>query len=144
MCLDNVPEEVKKFKSKHKNHTTVTVYKRMVNSKLIYDSMKATGYREVTGLFPCYRKSYEYEAGWNVSNSRRLAASLKREQISNGMHAYTSLARAKECLDEYDGEILVKFTANVKDVIGVDEDGVAVFKKLYLTEGEYKRAMKVK
>jgi hypothetical protein len=144
MCLINDPEEVKKFKSKHKNHKTVTVYKRMINNKTNYDSMTVTGYRQVTGLFPCYRKSYEYKVGWNNSNSQRKTSSLKREQINNGMHTYISLAVAKDCLDEYNGEILVKFTANVKDVLGVDDSGVAVFKKLHLTEGEYKRAIKVK
>lgn len=140
MCLYNSPKAVEKFLSKHRNHTQVTVYKRLRNcfreySHDIYDYE----YTKEGKLYAPYMDTI-YSVGENKSDSRRKQPSKRYEDIHNGIHVYLDRQSAKDRLRSH--EVVVRMTAKVEDLLGVDAYSVAVFKKVNLSRSEYERAIK--
>lgn len=116
MCCSNVPQDVKRFLSKHKNHKYVTVYKRMnLSNESIYGHI--------------YSKSYSYKEGWNLSDSKRENVCLKRIDIGTGIHVYL-----KHVNSTYGGKV-IKCKALISDLLAVDNTH-AVFKKIYIPRGK--------
>ncbi len=137
MCLYNNVSAVKKFISKHKNHETVTVYKRMITSyRKSYPSYEFI----IGGLYSPYQKEI-YKPGLNKSSSRRTKPSSRNhEEIGPGFHVYLSKKSANNNCGG--AKVIVKFTANVKDLLACNEYGVAVFRTLTLSKHEYNKALK--
>ena len=79
MCINNNPKEVEKFQKKHRNHQTITVFKRLLNQKIeeIYNDVGQFEDVEIKGLFGPYKTYFEYKPGWNKSSSRRKKAAKK-------------------------------------------------------------------
>lgn len=138
MCLTNQTDELKKFKSKHKNHTTVTVYKYLEVEYI----------NTIPRLVAPFRGGFEYKAGINLPTTNFKGKVIDKQNItSGGLHVYLNKKSAND--EGYDDSYLVKFTAKLKDLIAVNryDDGfgiivyTGVFKKLHLAPSEYKRAI---
>lgn len=123
MCAYVNIKQQNEFLNKHRNHKTVTVYKVLVNNNGILIS-------------PYYYT--QYLPGWIKSNSRAKLQSKDLREINKGIHVFIN-KKSAELLASY-GRVYVKMTANLEDLICVG-DNDAVFKKVYLSQKEYERAV---
>lgn len=134
MCLFNSPNSVKSFLKKRRGKTAI-VYKVVKFNK------------DVNKLFPPMylwgKQRMQYKLGWNAGDSRRNTASRKREDVGPGIHVCLTLAEAKYIANGQDNRKIMKVRVLNEDLLGVDYGMVrAVFKKIYISEQEYKKACK--
>jgi hypothetical protein len=82
-----------------------------------------------------------YKPGINKSDSRQKRASLRNVKIYRGIHVYLNAKRAKNSWPV--ACITVRCFALKRDLLGVNkESDIAVFKKVYLLEEDYKKALR--
>lgn len=130
MCLDNSVHEVRKLlASKYKLFTFYKVLAKRDN-----------------GLYAPCRENLEYKPGVVESDSRASKPRMHNDVINHGIHVYTTLSSAKmarralQNIYGYHNHVIVKVTAHINDLIGVDKYNEAVFKKVRLSKAEYARA----
>lgn len=124
MCAYVNIECQNKFLKKHKNHKTVSVYKY-----LIKDGNKLTS--------PFYYE--EYKPGIIQSNSKAELQTKNGKEINRGIHTYLSSQKATD--SSVHGDAIVKFEANIEDLICIGYDDEAVFTKVSLSKSEYEKAI---
>lgn len=106
-------------------------------------------YKDDTGLNSSIY-SYIWKPRWNLSNCKRKTTVKRDTQLTTGIHIYLNKNDAEnEIFDECDRLVAVK--CYLDDFIGAESDFdsndkfipmTAVFKKVYLPENQYKKAMK--
>lgn len=80
----------------------------------------------------------EYKAGWNKANTRRKLCKVNK-RITRGIHVYLTRNRAKRC---WINSITVPVRCYLKDFVGVDGHGEAVFTKVFITKQVYNKHYK--
>ena len=117
----------KEFLKKHKNHKSVTVYKTL--RKNIYGELKSIHYDEL------------YVPGITKSNSKAKLQKRDNTEVNRGIHVFLTKERA-EIDNAYGYKTIVPFKALIEDLICVECNGRAVFRKVELSNKEYERAIK--
>lgn len=122
MCLTVDKEKTLAFYKKHRNHKTVTVYKRLI---------KDVGCRTFTSPYMC--RTY-YLGRIKISDSKLRFDKNRRSNvnINVGIHAYVSKKIALTHLESY--ETLCEFKMDMKDFIAVGKYGDIVATKMKFTE----------
>lgn len=129
MCTNVKLNLQEKFLKKNKGNKTVTVYKYL---------KKEDG----AIVSPFYTKTWK--PGVAKSNSCAKLQTQNGREISRGIYTYLNVRDAKSnVVEPY--ECVVKLTANISDLIcvgGWDDEPIAVFSKVTLSQSEYDKVMK--
>lgn len=101
--------------------------------------------RDGRGLVSPVYDTFTYKPGYNKSSSTaKTCVSRKSGVIEKGIHVCNSLQDAKNhWLMQRTNSIIVKVRCMVEDFIACDNSD-SVFKGVYLSEKEYRRALKTK
>lgn len=113
------------FVKKHKKNKTVTVYKYLT----IEDGVLRSPFR--------YNK---WLPGVIKSNSKAKLQIMKGREINRGIHVYLN---RKDAEDNADGDIVVKLTAKIEDLICLGILDEAVFRSVTFSKAEYNRIMRM-
>lgn len=143
MCCYGKLKLTQDFLKKNRRRKTIEVYKLVQK----YD-VRTYSYTFVrTRLNGIYRSSFEYKPGIIKSRTEKKIIT-KDEEIKNGIHVWLSFSSAKGHQRQTAcGYKIIKLTADVSDLIGVGlfdserRKDNAVFKKVYLSQREYDKAL---
>lgn len=142
MCLTNNTHEVHKLVKWMERYKTIYVYKVL--------SVKLNSHTQVKALHSPFQV-WTYKPGLNISSSQRTEPCQFDTPITHGFHVYlnrgsahTSSWYACKTHDKPSCRIkIVRFIANIDDLLGVDYTGnVAVFSRLKLPKKEYNKYVK--
>ncbi len=124
--------------------TDLELTKKLLKSKdgsfTVYKVLQKIFYSPRSSNLESCLYDHVWHEGWNKSDSKAKLINRSRD-IYRGIHVYLDKKRAiSGILGSNPERRLVKLTAYKSDLIGVGSKN-AVFKKVYLSKAEYKKAL---
>jgi len=140
MCLTYDETSTINFKREHADDETVIAYK--VYRKTRSNSLKSIIFGINRSIKSGVIKSNRGTTKIGISTDR--LDTINRTKIYRGIHVYIDENLAFYGTDPRNDycEIVVPVTCKMKDLVGVDGEGEAVFTEVYLTKKAYKKALK--
>jgi len=136
MCLVKDMKATQKFSKKNRNKKKLVVWKL---------------YKVLSGgvVYPIIFDNEPVKAGWIKSDRQSKSKDDQdypyREwcDVNRGIHVYLSRQQARVMRDICDYEQIFRCTANVSDLVGIDDrQKEAVFMKIHITKEEFERGKK--
>ena len=133
MCCDAEKLATEKFLKNKKPGDRVVVWK-IIKEHYNWDTKigYVTPYRQETvnaGWFKAYN--------WKLLKRKKMISDYENYSITEGIHCYLTRSKAREYVTISSRKV-IRCEAYVRDFLGCDKDGHAVFKKIWIPKEQIK------